>query len=282
MRIDNPAIIPSIPSLDDSFLSSKRHSALPNDDHRHSHHAVFVNDFDSDSTRHVPAAIMGEPRPRQRKFAPRSRQGCLTCRTRRKRCDGEKPDCQNCTRLNMKCEWQQKRQIVTETSIVSTSSNESVRMALDKLSPLRTHVDPWEALPGDEHSEKKHLLRYYVEAMVPSISVATTPSSFYTSLYIPMAFQSEGMLDAILAMSSAQLARRTTDSDRAMHLRDLSSKHQNKCHLFLRERISPDGRPMKDPYQIIGQPLKSLSLNTMLTVRRHHHASCRPGSAQRY
>jgi hypothetical protein len=138
-----------------------------------------------------------------------------------------------------------------------------MQMVLDKLSPLKTHVDPWEALPGDEHSEKKHLLRYYIEAMVPSISVATTASSFYTSLYIPMAFQSEGMLDAIMALSSAQLARRTSDNDRAQHLRDLSAKHQSKCHLFLRDRISPDGRPVKDPYQIIGITMLLVGLEAL-------------------
>ncbi|KAF2465692.1 putative Zn(II)2Cys6 transcription factor-like protein [Lindgomyces ingoldianus] len=201
---------------------------------------------------------MAEPRPRQRKFAPRSRQGCLTCRVRRKRCDGQRPDCQNCTRLNVKCEWQTQRQIVTETSTRSaTPASESA------MCTLRRSVDPWSAFTGDEGNEKRHLLSYYIDAYVPSISVATTPSSFYTRLYIPMALESEGVLDAVIALSSAQLARRTANPDRAQHLRNLSSQHQVKCHAFLRGRISPIGQPVMDVYQVIAVTLLLVGLEAL-------------------
>jgi transcriptional activator protein UGA3 len=132
---------------------------------------------------------------------------------------------------------------------------------------LPTSIDPWEALPGDHVAERKHLLRYYIEAFVPSISVANTPSSFYTSLYIPMAFQSEGMLDAIIAQSSAQLARKTVDLDRAQHLRNLSLKHQYKVHLFLRERLSSSGEPVNDTYQVVGTLLLLVGLEALLGAK---------------
>lgn len=157
----------------------------------------------------------------------------------------------------MKCEWQTQRQIVPESAKVQPPA------LRDSASPPRSSIDPWDTLPGDEAGERKHLLRYYIEAFVPSISVATTPSSFYTSLYIPMAFQSEGMLNAIIAMSSAQLARRSVDPDRAQHLRDLSSKHQGRCHSFLRERISPSGEPLTDTYQVIGITLLLVGLEAL-------------------
>ncbi|KAF2187344.1 hypothetical protein K469DRAFT_112325 [Zopfia rhizophila CBS 207.26] len=200
---------------------------------------------------------MGEGRPRQRKFAPRSRQGCLTCRTRRKRCDGKHPECQNCIRLNMKCEWQTPRQITAESPVRSATQTLG--------SPLRASIDPWEgAIAGNEVAERKQLLNYYVEAFVPSISVATTPSSnFYTSLYVPMAFESEGVLDVIIAVSSSQLAKRATDHDRARYLQDVTSKHQAKCHAFLRDRISPSGEPLKDTYQVIGVTMLLVGLEAL-------------------
>ncbi|KAF2715543.1 putative Zn(II)2Cys6 transcription factor-like protein [Pleomassaria siparia CBS 279.74] len=207
---------------------------------------------------------MTEARPRQRKFAPRSRQGCLTCRARRKRCDGKRPECQNCTRLNMKCEWQTQRQLVAESvssPIAQRSASPSPSRTL--VSPLRTSIDPWESLPGDATADIKQILNYYIEAFVPSVSVATTPSSFYTSLYIPMAFESEGMLDAITALSAAQLARRTTDPDRAQRLRNLSSKHQQNCHSFIKDRISPSGMPIVDCYQVIGITLLLVGLEAL-------------------
>lgn len=200
-------------------------------------------------------AMTGEARPRQRKFAPRSRQGCLTCRQRRKRCDGEHPDCQNCMRLNLKCEWQGQSQIVAKTS-------NPTQFSLDLVHPPRASIDPWDRANSDD-STAKFLLRYYIEGLVPSISVATTPSSFYTSLYVPMASESEGVLDAIVALSAAQLARRSSDSTRAQQLRAVSSKHQAKCHSFIRDRISPSGVPTKDTYQVVGITLLLVGLEAL-------------------
>jgi transcriptional activator protein UGA3 len=204
---------------------------------------------------------MGEPRPRQRKYAPRSRQGCLTCRARRKRCDGQRPECQNCTRLNLSCEWQAPRRVTAEAD---TSPRQlSAEPSETAVASLRPSLDPWDCLPGDEVAERKHLLRYYVEAFVPSVSVADTPASFYTNLYIPWAFNCDGMLNAIIALSSAQLARRTCALDRAQHLRNVSAKHQRRCHAFLAERIPQNDGTPKNAYQVIAVILLLVGLEAL-------------------
>ncbi|KAF2728214.1 putative Zn(II)2Cys6 transcription factor-like protein [Polyplosphaeria fusca] len=199
---------------------------------------------------------MGEQRPRQRKFAPRSRQGCLTCRARRKRCDGQRPLCANCDRLNVKCQWQSQRSVVPDAS-------DSAAPPSNALGPLRASPDPWELFTVGGVAETEHLLSYYVKAYVPSVSVATTASSFYTSLYIPMAAQSKGVFDAIMALSSAQLARRTANTDRAQHLFALSSKHQAKCHSFIGDRISTTSQPLNDAYQVISVILLLIGLEAL-------------------
>ncbi|EPE07504.1 c6 transcription factor [Ophiostoma piceae UAMH 11346] len=40
-----------------------------------------------------------------RRNYPRSRNGCLTCRHRKKKCDEVKPDCTGCTRNRLSCVW---------------------------------------------------------------------------------------------------------------------------------------------------------------------------------
>ncbi|KAK1675215.1 fungal-specific transcription factor domain-containing protein [Colletotrichum godetiae] len=40
---------------------------------------------------------------RKRNVTTRDRTGCVTCRTRRSKCDERKPHCNNCTRLNLEC-----------------------------------------------------------------------------------------------------------------------------------------------------------------------------------
>ncbi|KAF2126131.1 hypothetical protein P153DRAFT_378347 [Dothidotthia symphoricarpi CBS 119687] len=209
---------------------------------------------------------MAELKPRQRKFAPRSRTGCLTCRTRRKRCepDSARPDCSNCKRLNLTCEWQAQRKVVVVGQSSESSSPSPESQAPGQLQPS---IDPWDALPGDATSERKHLLQYYVEAFVPSVSVATTPTSFYTSLYMPWAFQSEGMLDAILAITSAQLARRSMDQNRAQNLRAVSTRHERKCYAFIQNRVSQTGVPIADTYQVAAVILILVGLEALNGVK---------------
>lgn len=201
-------------------------------------------------------------KPRQRKFAPRSRQGCLTCRQRRKRCDNQSPQCANCTRLNLTCAWQPPRRLA------SSSSSSSPKQLVDA-APPRPALHVWDALPADEASERQHLLRYYVEAFVPSVSVASTstPANFYTSLYMPWAFQVDGMLDAILAITSAQLARRTLGDSRAVHLRALSSRHQRKCYAFIKDRVALAGRLPQDVYQVAAVILILVGLEALNGIK---------------
>jgi transcriptional activator protein UGA3 len=195
---------------------------------------------------------MAESKPRQRKFAPRSRTGCLTYRTRRKRCDSNHPQCANCARLNLACEWQPRRKVVAETSSSSSPDVASPSLDLQVTGPLHSTLDYWDVLPGDldAASSQKHILQYYLEAYIPSISVATSATNYYTSLYMPWAFQINGMLDVILAISSAQLARRVVDSDRSAHLKAVSKKHESRCYAFIKERISESGE-VRDMYQVI-------------------------------
>ncbi|OAK97315.1 putative Zn(II)2Cys6 transcription factor-like protein [Phaeosphaeriaceae sp. SRC1lsM3a] len=192
---------------------------------------------------------MAEPKPRQRKFAPRSRTGCLTCRSRRKRCDNRHPQCNNCTRLNLACEWQPQRKVVTETSTSPSPSDAQLQVT----GPLHSTLDFWDILPSglDDAAERKHILQYYVEAYVPSVSVASSATNYYTSLYMPWAFKVDGMLDVILAISSAQLARRVVDSDRSEHLKAISTRHASRCYEFIRQRVPQPGEPVRDTYQVI-------------------------------
>ncbi|KAL6821853.1 fungal-specific transcription factor domain-containing protein [Trichoderma sp. SZMC 28015] len=47
----------------------------------------------------------GARKQRMRRKVSRTRTGCLTCKSRRKRCDMTRPCCGDCTRLNLECEW---------------------------------------------------------------------------------------------------------------------------------------------------------------------------------
>ena len=48
--------------------------------------------------------ISGERRVVQRRYAPKTRTGCLTCKIRRVKCDEAKPNCKRCTSTGRKCD----------------------------------------------------------------------------------------------------------------------------------------------------------------------------------
>jgi hypothetical protein len=97
---------------------------------------------------------MADTKPRQRKFAPRSKTGCLSCRTRRKRCDAGRPQCENCLRLNLTCVYQEKRNVHVEN--LSKSKSPPLELQVSHSS-----LNFWDLLPGglDEASEQKHILQ---------------------------------------------------------------------------------------------------------------------------
>ncbi|KAL6792268.1 fungal-specific transcription factor domain-containing protein [Trichoderma sp. SZMC 28013] len=58
-----------------------------------------------DSPDGLSTSARGSRRQRMRRKVSRTRTGCMTCKSRRKRCDMTRPCCGDCTRLNLECEW---------------------------------------------------------------------------------------------------------------------------------------------------------------------------------
>jgi transcriptional activator protein UGA3 len=71
------------------------------------------------------------------------------------------------------------------------------------------------------------------------------------------------MLSVILAISSAQLARRVVSPERAEQLTKVSRKHENLCYVFIKERISSAGQPVRDTYQVIAAILILVGLEAL-------------------
>ncbi|KAJ3546097.1 hypothetical protein NM208_g2169 [Fusarium decemcellulare] len=239
--------------------------------------------------------------PRQRRYAPRSKAGCVTCRRRRKRCPLGEPACDACQRLNLECVWSDKRrthQAVhpsrrTQVEEVASFNGCHNTTPPPLLSP--TYLAEW---PSERpwqlgRSDERALLSYYIHCFVPKISVANTATSFFTSVYIPMAFQCQSVLWAILAAASAHLSRTSPDSITRTRSATISSKLQLLCHGFLRERLGPDGQLRQDTLEatailliLIGLEVQKGSrnskwMNQLDCVRKIIHRSGGPAEFQR-
>ncbi|KAL7931194.1 fungal-specific transcription factor domain-containing protein [Trichoderma chlorosporum] len=71
-------------------------------------------------------SALGVRKQRMRRKVSRTRTGCVTCKSRRKRCDMARPCCGDCTRLNLECEWPAVKRIAKTTDGISFSPHVGV------------------------------------------------------------------------------------------------------------------------------------------------------------
>ncbi|KAL7950544.1 fungal-specific transcription factor domain-containing protein [Trichoderma barbatum] len=256
----------NLPSVDDTSLQLPENVTSPV--------AHPVPAFDV-STRSLPTVRQNAwtseqeaiPQQRRRRYAPRSRQGCLTCRARRKRCDTQHPICRTCTRLNAECRWPDKIQISDYSSgtkslkhqdrattihsnlesLNTQTSNVDVHSATDTYPtvPMTTHGNVPRSLAAEtvsarqpnstEASLERHLLAYYIHTFIPQVTVAQSSSNFFTSLYIPMAFHHTGVMDAIIACAAAHLAKSVNGSEKTQELNSVVVQRQQRAREFVTE-----------------------------------------------
>ncbi|RBA19210.1 hypothetical protein FPRO05_10139 [Fusarium proliferatum] len=70
----------------------------------------------------------GAPFPTKwRRNHPRSKNGCLTCRTKRKKCDEVKPVCSSCTRTGQECVWPSQESTSQRAITEDGTANEPLR-----------------------------------------------------------------------------------------------------------------------------------------------------------
>lgn len=107
----------------------------------------------------------------------------------------------------------------------------------------------------DTVTDRQMMMSYFVSEFVPAVSVVATPQSYYTALYMPMAFDSEGVRSAIIACASLHASRHAVTVHNREQLLKLSTECQRSCHIFLKERIAMSGQPFKDAYQVVAVTL---------------------------
>ncbi|KFZ03573.1 hypothetical protein V502_10837 [Pseudogymnoascus sp. VKM F-4520 (FW-2644)] len=213
--------------------------------------------------------------PRRKKFAPRSRKGCMSCRQRKKRCDEGRPACANCLRVNVTCEWTAlthvglRRRRPRGAEILETTSPKSPNRSLTHGSTpdldLCDHsTGPAFALSASPAltNDQRYLLTYYIRTLVPTFSVLASPSVYHVSLYVPMAFQSPGVLNAILASAASHLAKTTLGLDRADHFGSMAKAHLLVCHKHLQEVVNDEANSARNSIETVAILMLLVALET--------------------
>ncbi|KAJ6785132.1 hypothetical protein PWT90_07574 [Aphanocladium album] len=100
-----------------------------------------------------------QPRSRRKKWAPKVKTGCVTCRVRRVKCDETKPHCKRCTAYGYVCDG-----YVTPTNPVPAQEKRLTRRARPAADPLEVVLERRVEPPEWEFLEA---CRFYVEHILP-------------------------------------------------------------------------------------------------------------------
>lgn len=155
----------------------------------------------------------------------RRRTGCLTCRTRRVKCDERKPECARCEAANIECAgYAEKRQIKTRCLTRSTATPEAHNAAAipatassnDFKYPqpsIREDGLPLVALPVNPnsfqrpHSRARDMLGYH-QYLYRTLTILFAPKSlgFWRDYMCEAAWEAEWVFDTIVALGSMHRA----------------------------------------------------------------------------
>lgn len=175
--------------------------------------------------------VVTADRPMRRRVAVdgRKRSGCLTCKARKKKCDGQasSPDgrCGSCVRLGLVCEQRPLRRVAPRPPQKSVRRDETFTSPRsdDNGDDLETG-SPTEEVDGDNSKRalqptavltsipaasgswngiERVLLRYFLDHVAPLCSILQQDGSSFCSVLLPMAIVDPSLLHALFAYSAA-------------------------------------------------------------------------------
>ncbi|KAH9227074.1 hypothetical protein K456DRAFT_1849070 [Colletotrichum gloeosporioides 23] len=145
----------------------------------------------------------------------RLRNGCLTCRDRKKKCDQVYPICGACSRLNFICRREEPKQPRKRGRPRKSVPEDSSAEPGGPPASLTTKTPDISAfwlqhggsqIPEDFAAQRRVVLRYYTQTLAALITT-NLENNCFISVFLPLAMDSPAFLDTIIAWSSTHLAQ---------------------------------------------------------------------------
>lgn len=149
------------------------------------------------------------PEKRQRRWAPKRRTGCLSCKTRRLKCDEEKPICHRCVKAGFICEWETSPpdQTAQVESGTETSREPTPTQPVAKVNPAARPLDSilrvcWE--PSGPYSTIPDYiyLHYFLRHVGPLLSTTKPWQSIWQTTIPQCAWTSNAIRNGIVALAA--------------------------------------------------------------------------------
>ncbi|RKU47830.1 hypothetical protein DL546_007934 [Coniochaeta pulveracea] len=156
-------------------------------------------------------------------------RGCWTCKGRRKKCDGTRPSCNECNRLQLDCKgyherpllweddqirvgmrrrgWRRKHKDGDQASVHSGSGANSDKTSTAMLAVNSGCISPTVTPEGSLSSAEVQLLGWYINRFAVSYPSFNHGQNPFLSAILPMAFHTPCLMKAMLAVAGTQACR---------------------------------------------------------------------------
>ncbi|CCE79360.1 Piso0_001417 [Millerozyma farinosa CBS 7064] len=189
-----------------------------------------------------------------RKCSNKSRQGCLSCKQRRKKCDEGKPSCKSCNCLGLKCSyvnklyWHKSKQSCGAHYIIkSNPSNYTIQTTFDDVrlclfsnihnnsSLLRSRAEnslgvideiPQIILSHDQAIESQ-LFTYYIDVLSKKKVFEDCQLNEFRSIIIPCSISLSSLFQSVMAIAASDLIRQSPQNC-SLYL-SLTNKYKNEA-----------------------------------------------------
>lgn len=177
---------------------------------------------------------MPAPRPgmRKRRWAPKSRRGCISCKQRRLRCDEEKPACQRCLKDGFDCDYNTlpPGKVTEPCCSPSTTPTTTKSTAIEVLPTYTSPAHPWSAPPDYMY------LHFFLRYIAPLMSTTKQWRSMWQTTIPQCAWTSDAVRHSIIALAASWESFRSKSDRQSLVLKQTNLA----IKAFRNETCDPD------------------------------------------
>ncbi|KAI8255348.1 Sterol uptake control protein 2 [Colletotrichum sp. SAR11_239] len=233
------------------------------------HHAAAADEHaeEADLTTHPGTASAPAMRTGEGRSGPRSRNGCWTCRTKKVKCDEQRPNCHRCTRLRLLCDYAPRMKLTKRgkkskdrllSSVSSAASGEVRSPGLPSWAQAVANLDQSKTLslfnpsaPAtgacalDLSSADHEAIRYFRTSFAKLNHTKNPDFSLY-SIMFDIAQTDPMVMHVVLALGGRELEfRRNKDAEEARGPRT-PLQHYSSALRMMADTIGSDGNDPLD------------------------------------
>ncbi|KAL5372009.1 hypothetical protein DPSP01_013828 [Paraphaeosphaeria sporulosa] len=163
--------------------------------------------------KNVVAALVLRARPRMRAYSPKVRTGCITCKTRRKKCDEEKPICRRCREEQFKCDGyaslpsKKKQPAAQKNTSLRTQTTKSISRSVEKIVRRYNQHDLVAGARINLHLEAQGaggmFLHHFRSITIIDFIRVANPKDFWFRRVLPMCHDDPVVRQVVVALGAA-------------------------------------------------------------------------------